>query len=144
MQEPVNAVKGKLTVELDESLHRKAKSKSALEGASLASVVRGLLAEWVGLAEPERKNVSASSEASSAGAGHDRAASSGSASPIHALGEEESMPRTVAAFAPTRTVAAFAPVSQSKRVERCELRNPVVPSRKCRLEVGHAGAHSFS
>ncbi len=38
---------------------------------------------------------------------------------------------------------AFAPVTAEKPV-LCELRNPTIPSQKCRLELGHSEDHAFS
>ncbi len=49
-----------------------------------------------------------------------------------ALGEEESLPRLQAAFAP------------SKPALRCGARHPLKPMLRCDLEAGHDTAHMFS
>ncbi len=107
MQEAVDTVftqKAKLTVEIDESLHRKAKSKAALGGESLASVVRGLLSEWVG---------------------------------------GRSLPVEPVLFVPAARTVEQRSVPEVEFV-RCDLRNSMVPSEKCSLELGHDGSHVFA
>ncbi len=39
--------------------------------------------------------------------------------------------------------AVFAPITAEKPV-LCELRNPAIPSQKCRLDLGHSEDHAFS
>ncbi len=118
----------RISVEVDSELHRRAKSKAALDGESLAAVVRRLLAGWAGdgLVGPSvspQNGPASQEEPGGRTVGHSVLRAAGSP----ALGSSS---------------PSFRPAKAEKFV-RCEIRHPMVPLSKCEFEMGHAGEHSW-